>query len=109
MVNIDTRVLSSRVLDQAESEAQLKLVFKNFPIIEENIKFLDSKVEVCKNYWKTFHMQFMSVLNLMKPATTSTTKKNPICEELIDLIIKGSMTSVTIKFFTEELYGFKTL
>ena len=95
-------------MDQAESDAQLKVVFRNFPIIEENIKFLDSKVEVCKNYWKTFHMQFMSVMNLLKPAA-STSRKNPICEELIDVIIKGRMTPVTIKFFTEELYGFKTL
>ena len=56
MVNIDTRILTSRVLDQAGNEAQLKMVFKNFPTIEENIKFLDAKVEVCKSYWKTFHM-----------------------------------------------------
>lgn len=56
MVNIDTRVLNSRVLDKSQNEAQLKMVFRNFPTIEENIKFLDAKVEVCKSYWKTFHM-----------------------------------------------------
>ena len=104
MVNIDTRVLTSRVLDP---DSQLRVVFKNFPQIEENIKYLDSKVDVCKSYWKTFHMQYSSVINLLKPNTTSN--KNPICEELIDVIIKGKMSPNTIKFFTEELYGFKTL
>ena len=47
-------------------------------------------------------------MNLMKPVG-ATYKKSPICEELIDLIIKGKMSPVTLKFFTEELYGCKTL
>lgn len=51
-------------------------------------------------------MQYQTVLNLLKP---SSVKKNAICEELLDLIIKGKMSPLTLKFFTEELYGFKTL
>jgi len=47
-------------------------------------------------------------MNLLKPAQTQG-RKNPICEELIDFIIKGKLTPVTLKFFTEELYGLKTL
>ncbi len=53
-------------------------------------------------------MQYMSVIKLLRPSDTST-KKNPICEELVDVIIKGRMSPTTIKFFTEELYGLKTL
>lgn len=52
-------------------------------------------------------MQYMSVLNLLKPSTSA--KKSPITEELVDVIIRGTMKPLTIKFFTDELYGFKTL
>lgn len=50
-MRIDTRVIPSRILNQ---DTYLK-VFRNFPLIEENMRYLDAKVEVCKNYWKTFH------------------------------------------------------
>ena len=56
MVNIDTRVISSRILDPSENGIQMRSIFRNFPKIEENIKFLDSRVDVCKGYWKNFHM-----------------------------------------------------
>jgi hypothetical protein len=46
----------------------MKRMFRELPIIEENIKFMDAKVEACKAYWKNFHMQYASVLNLLKPA-----------------------------------------
>ena len=87
----------------------------NLPTIEENIKFLDAKVEVCKSYWKNFHMQFTTVMNLLKPpqgsaqAGSTTRKNSSVCIELSDLIVKGRMSSTTLKFFSEELYGFKTL
>jgi hypothetical protein len=32
-----------------------------------------------------------------------------MCQELIDMIVKGKMSPVTLKFFTEELYGYKIL
>jgi len=36
-------------------------------------------------------------------------KRGQICEDLADLIVKGRMSPVTLKFFTEELFGLKTL
>jgi len=47
-------------------------------------------------------------MNLLKPDQKSA-RKNPIRDELVDFIIKGKMTHVTLKFFTEELYGLKIL
>ena len=47
-------------------------------------------------------------MNLLKPEGKSL-RKNPIREELVDFIVKGKMTGVTLKFFTEELYGLKIL
>lgn len=112
LVNVDTRVISSRVL---ENES-MRRVYREFPVIEENIKFMDAKVDACKAFWKTFHMQYCSVINLLKPPSVSSPTKNQkpqttssITQELIDLIIKGKMTPNTLKFLTEELYGFKTL
>ena len=48
-------------------------------------------------------------MNLLKPSVANPSQKNPICEELLDLIVKGKLSAQTLKFFTEELYGFKTL
>jgi hypothetical protein len=36
-------------------------------------------------------------------------KRGQICEDLVDLIVKGRMSPLTLKFFTEELFGLKTL
>jgi hypothetical protein len=47
-------------------------------------------------------------MNLLKPEK-ATSRKNPIRDELVDFIIKGKMTPVSLKFFTEELYGLKIL
>jgi len=36
-------------------------------------------------------------------------KRGQICEDLVDLIVKGRMSPLTLKFFTEDLFGHKTL
>ena len=64
LMNIDTRVVASRILAQ---DTLLK-VFANLPLVEEHVKYLDAKVDICKSYWKTMHKQYLTIMNLLKSA-----------------------------------------
>eukprot|EP00347_Sterkiella_histriomuscorum_P019667 403340747 len=109
ILEIDSRIISSRILQQ---DCYLK-VFSHFPQIDEYVRYLESKVDLCKSYWTKFHKQYLTIVNLLKPDTKNSkslqTNPNAMTDSIIDMVIKGKVSPVVQKFFGEELYNQKIL
>ncbi|CDW83287.1 UNKNOWN [Stylonychia lemnae] len=108
LLNIDTRVISSRILKQ---DSYLKL-FSNFPMIEEYVRYLEQRIEMtCKTtFWQKIYKSHTQVINFLKPESRhAKSSANPISEQFLDVVVKGKISPLVQKFLTDENYNTKIL
>ena len=94
-----------------------------FPIIDDHLFFLDTKIDTCSEIWKGHTKNFeLKLISYLKTFMLSTffaffefgieyyhATKVRVEEELLRFVIKGEATDPLNDFFTQELYDNKIL